>query len=95
MCQAVAKIGRKKASALARSIAKGTVIPELEHDHYRHEDLEVPGLDEPNQPQIRALRMALSNRFSLIQGPPGIFRSSSATCKQHFSISPRLSDSVQ
>ena len=72
MSQAVAKIGRKKASALARSIAKGTIIPELEHDHYRHEDLEVPGLDEPNQPQIRALRMALSNRFSLIQGPPGI-----------------------
>ena len=73
MIEAVAKVGKKKASALARSIAKGTrIAPPSEYGHYRHEDLVVPGLDDPNLPQINAVRMALVERFCLIQGPPGI-----------------------
>ena len=69
---AVMKIGQGTASELSRHIARGSVVPPVTPIiQLSHEDMLVPGLLPPNQPQEKAIRTAVNNRFALIQGPPG------------------------
>ena len=69
---AVMKIGQGTASELSRHIARGSAVPPVTPMiQLSHEDMLVPGLLPPNQPQEKAIRTAVNNRFALIQGPPG------------------------
>ncbi|CAG2250009.1 unnamed protein product [Mytilus edulis] len=65
-----------KATILAQAIATGTAIPKLDEGHYKlgidsKPDCRYEGLVGNNTKQRNAIRRALTNSFSLIQGPPG------------------------